>query len=354
MHQRTQDAMTYVRHYGRPDLFITFTCNPKWPEIQRELFPGQGDTKRHDLIARVFKQKLMKLMQLLKNHAIFGETRCDMYTVEWQKRGLPHAHILLWLQEKIQPVQIDSFISAEFPDPVQNPRLFNIVKTHMVHGPCGRLNQNSPCMKEVILPNGRKDKVCSKNYPREFLKETQTDRDGYPLYRRRSPEDGGHSTTKNSFTIDNRWVVPYCKVLSDTFDCHINIESCSSIKCIKYVCKYINKGTDMATFSLQNIQRNEVKHFQTGRCVCSSESFWRMFRFNLHERHPAIQHLDVHLENGERVYFNPENAHLLAQAPPRNTTLTAFFKLCQEDDFARTLLYSKVPTYYTWNATQRV
>ncbi|CAL4067133.1 unnamed protein product, partial [Meganyctiphanes norvegica] len=32
MHQRVQDAMTYVRHYGRPDLFITFTCNPKWQE----------------------------------------------------------------------------------------------------------------------------------------------------------------------------------------------------------------------------------------------------------------------------------------------------------------------------------
>lgn len=29
MHERTQDAMTYVRHYGRPDLFITFTCNTK-------------------------------------------------------------------------------------------------------------------------------------------------------------------------------------------------------------------------------------------------------------------------------------------------------------------------------------
>jgi hypothetical protein len=29
MHERTQDAMTYVRHYGRPDFFITFTCNPR-------------------------------------------------------------------------------------------------------------------------------------------------------------------------------------------------------------------------------------------------------------------------------------------------------------------------------------
>uniref|UniRef100_A0A0L8FG74 ATP-dependent DNA helicase n=1 Tax=Octopus bimaculoides TaxID=37653 RepID=A0A0L8FG74_OCTBM len=32
--------MTYIRHYGRPDFFITFTCNPSWKEIEAELFPG--------------------------------------------------------------------------------------------------------------------------------------------------------------------------------------------------------------------------------------------------------------------------------------------------------------------------
>jgi len=30
MHEYVQDAMTYVRAYGRPDLFITFTCNLTW------------------------------------------------------------------------------------------------------------------------------------------------------------------------------------------------------------------------------------------------------------------------------------------------------------------------------------
>lgn len=41
MHERAQDAMTYVRCKGRPDLFITFTCNPKWIEFKYVLFPGQ-------------------------------------------------------------------------------------------------------------------------------------------------------------------------------------------------------------------------------------------------------------------------------------------------------------------------
>ena len=50
MHERTQDAMTYVRHYGRPDLFITFTCNPRWDEIKELLLPGQRSYDRHDVI----------------------------------------------------------------------------------------------------------------------------------------------------------------------------------------------------------------------------------------------------------------------------------------------------------------
>ena len=57
MHERLQDAMTYVKHYGRPDLFITMTCNPKWTEIQRELLPNQKPQDRHDLIARIFHFK---------------------------------------------------------------------------------------------------------------------------------------------------------------------------------------------------------------------------------------------------------------------------------------------------------
>ena len=148
MHERTQDAMTYVRKYGRPDLFITFTCNRNWPEIQEELLFGQKPHHRHDLIARVFRLKLIKLLHLIRKSQIFGEVRCSMYTVEWQKRGLPHAHLLIWLVTKINSNQVDSIISAEIPNPEIDPILYEIVRTHIVHGPCGYQNLQSPCIKE--------------------------------------------------------------------------------------------------------------------------------------------------------------------------------------------------------------
>ncbi|GFV81297.1 ATP-dependent DNA helicase [Trichonephila clavipes] len=123
MHERTQDAMTYVRHFGRPDLFITFTCNPKWPEIVDLLNQGQKSYGRHDIIARVFRVKHM--MRLLTKGCIFGNVRGHMYTVEWQKHGLPRVHILLWLKDKIRPESIDKIICAELPDSKLDPALYD-------------------------------------------------------------------------------------------------------------------------------------------------------------------------------------------------------------------------------------
>jgi len=97
MYQLYQDAMSIVSHFGKPDLFITFTCNPKWPEITRELLPNQNAADRPDLTARVFHIKLQKLLKDLNINHWFGKVIAYVYVVEFQKRGLPHAHILLIL-----------------------------------------------------------------------------------------------------------------------------------------------------------------------------------------------------------------------------------------------------------------
>ncbi|GFQ77411.1 ATP-dependent DNA helicase [Trichonephila clavata] len=69
-------------------------------------------------------------MNLITKGKIFGVAQCYMYTIEWQKRGLPHAHILVWLQETLQVHKVDDFISAEIPNPEEDPELFNCITTH--------------------------------------------------------------------------------------------------------------------------------------------------------------------------------------------------------------------------------
>lgn len=108
----------------------------------------------------------------------------------------------------------------------------------------------------------------------------------------------------------------------------------------------------MAILELAGNQNDEISQFQLGRYISTNEAFWRIFSFPIHDRYPPVVQLSVHLENGQRVYFHPENAAEVA-ANPRSTTLTAFFDLCSHDSFAKTLLYSEVPRYYTWNASSR-
>ena len=76
-----------------------------------------------------------------------------MYTVDFQKRGLLHVHILLWLSDsnKLENAKhIDEVIFAEFPHPDLYPKLSNGVKTYMIHGLCGAARFNSPCINNVL------------------------------------------------------------------------------------------------------------------------------------------------------------------------------------------------------------
>ena len=278
MYQLYQDAMAIVRHFGKPDLFITFTCNPKWPEITRELLSYQIAADRPDLTTRVFHVKLQELMTDLCEKDWLGKVIAYIYVIEFQKRGLPHAHILLILapESKIYSVEkYDSIVSAEIPNRELNPLAYETVTSIMMHGPCGVLNPLSPCMK---------DGKCQKHYPKNFQEITQENSDGYPIYRRRN--DGHYIEVRNGIKLDNRWVVPYNTRLVEKYNAHINVEICNSILAVKYLYIYVYKGHDRATVTFsQSVNNNasqeiadtdepldEIKMYLDARYVSSSES----------------------------------------------------------------------------------
>lgn len=96
------------------------------------MLPGQTAGDRHDLTARVFKQKLTKLFDA---SCIRLSGRKEVY------------RILIWLQGKIHS-DIDKIISAEHPDKETDPFLFKVVSTSMIHGICVTFNPTLPCMKD--------------------------------------------------------------------------------------------------------------------------------------------------------------------------------------------------------------
>ena len=176
MKQCLQDSLALARFYRHIDLFITVTCNPIWQEITRELLRGQTAADRPDLCARVFEMKRKVIIDEIYKKGIFGKAVAYVYTIEFQKRGLPHAHILIFLKDEDRirtPADVDTAIRAYWPDPETEPLLFETIKRCMVHRCSNR-----------CLENGK----CTKHFPKAFQPHTSIDAEGYPLYYR--PDDG--------------------------------------------------------------------------------------------------------------------------------------------------------------------
>ncbi|GMP28900.1 hypothetical protein CsSME_00004249 [Camellia sinensis var. sinensis] len=273
-----QDSMAITRYNQHPDIFLTMTTNPNWPEITSALLPHQKPIDRPDLIAR-----------------------------------LPHMHALLFLKglDKIRTcAQVDKLVCAEFPDPKDEPMLFETIKCCMVHGPYGAQNSQAPCMEN--------DK-CTKRYPRAFAETTTMDQDGYPIYRRRN---NGQVHIVRGKEVDNRDIVPYNVYLSKRFNCHINVEVCAGMRCVKYIHKYIYKGYDHTTMVLGLI--NEIQQYLDARYIGPPEAAWRISGHPLHAEILTVVRLELHLLEMHRVLFNPDESleAIVSRASQQMSTLT--------------------------------
>ncbi|KAL8100756.1 hypothetical protein AgCh_032852 [Apium graveolens] len=164
------------------------------------------------------------------------------------KRGLPHAHIVVWLDESDKcknTDDIDLLISAEIPDKEVDPVGYESVLKIMVHGLCGELNSKCACMK---------DHKCTKFFPKDFSNETIIDSKGYAVYKRRND---GRTIMCKDVAVDNRFIVPYNRGLIVKYQAHINVEWCNQGGMIKYMFKYVTKGPDRATMAIEKSENNE-------------------------------------------------------------------------------------------------
>uniref|UniRef100_A0A8R7R995 Helitron helicase-like domain-containing protein n=1 Tax=Triticum urartu TaxID=4572 RepID=A0A8R7R995_TRIUA len=380
LYQNYQDSIAICRKYGCPDLFVTFTSNAAWPEITEALssIPGQEPSDRPDIVNRVFKMKLNILMDDIKKKQFFGPINAGnkrslklifpslnivfcrllnmfyipvvIYTVEFQKRGLPHVHIIIWLAKEapLDAQKIDSYISAQLPDPVKDPIGYEVVSSFMVHGPCGPLGQSSPCMSE-----GK----CTKFYPKEFCEQTTVRENGFTEYAR---PNNGITARKNNVDIDNRFIVPHNVDLVVKYQAHINVEKVNHDGMHKYLFKYVTKGFDCARIGLHgNFSTsasstetvNEIDNYLECRCVTPNDAAWRLQQYDIHHTDPSVERLPVHLplENNV-IYSEDDNLEQVIEDPQKGTTkLTAWLDANMQHPEARQYTYIEFPEYWTWH-----
>jgi hypothetical protein len=148
---RFLDVMTLVQQFGKSDYFVTMMCNPYWEEVGRELFSRQIPQDHPELVAGVYRSKLCNLHDHLIKKKHFGEVLAYAHVTEFHKCGLPHELFLLVManRDKLRsPEEFVKYISAEISDKDKFPVLHDLVCKHMMHGPCGVLNDKCVCMQD--------------------------------------------------------------------------------------------------------------------------------------------------------------------------------------------------------------
>ncbi|CAN6996459.1 unnamed protein product, partial [Brassica oleracea var. botrytis] len=128
--EKYHEVMAICREFGNPDLFITMTANPNWSEIKEHIgrYGGDSPNDRPDIECRVSKMKLDQLLKDFKAGTFFKPYTTSLHRIEFQNRGLPHAHILLWLGNSSRTPsaeEVDEIISAELPNKKKDPTSYD-------------------------------------------------------------------------------------------------------------------------------------------------------------------------------------------------------------------------------------
>ena len=266
------NALAVVTELGQPTVFITLTVNPKWREIEEQLLPGQTAFDRPDVVVPVFKQRLSAIIHNLKNGKYFGgrQTVYKIYVIEYQHRGLPHAHIVVKLKDvddndnDAKLVFIDEFIRARFPPAGEDLEYATLIEEHMIHkcsdADNGCLNEKGHCKRGYQLNEVRAKSIF--------------DEKGYPIYARPSSND--------------LRVVPHNREILLDWQGHANVEFCADSYAVLYLYKYLFKGNRKVTMQLDNVDdvhnKDEILLFQRGRMICAMQA---MFVFLGYQQYPA-------------------------------------------------------------------
>jgi Helitron helicase-like domain at N-terminus/PIF1-like helicase len=302
------DALALCRQFGRPTLFLTMTTNPQWPEIVQRLQPGQTAADVPSIVVRVFHEKMAYLIRMLEQAC--GGFAYIVHVVEFQKRGLPHCHMLIRLTSELTSSVMDDLVSAELPSEEVDPSLREIILRCNIHPRTHLKNPSSRCNR-----NGR----CIYNFPQPIQERTTVDEFGRVHLRRRHVED--------------QWVVSYIPALSRALQCHIHVDICSNVAVVMYLYKYLFKGVDQAQAHLTQqddpAETDEFKEYVNCRYLSSSEAMWRILGYHITRKTPAVTALGFHLPDRQQRRMNEKSGDACKSA----TSLLYYFARPRDPHF---------------------
>jgi hypothetical protein len=157
------------------------------------------------------------------------------------------------------------------------------------------------------------------------------------------------------------WVVSFNPSLLMLYNCHINVEICSSIKAVKYVYKYIYKGPDGSSYLVDKSDNgdkvviDEIKRFRDARCGTPLEAAYQLYDFSLYQMYLPVLQLTVYLPGMHMVAYNDRDdlCNVINHEQPQKSMLIEYFRMNSVNPFATSFLYREFPEYYRWDRTEK-
>ena len=303
---------------GPPKFFITITENPHWNEIAALNF--EKDVMMNSpLLSRIFYQKKRCLIDYIKKTKIFGNVKGILWRDEYQKRGMPHCHILIWSDFDTDDIpKIDKVITCRLPiiDPNDDEskwkdlhKLSTYFMTHKCSSRCGGVNG-----------------VCSYKYPKPPLDTT-------------SIINGRLEFARG---VNDSMIVPHNPQIISLYRAHAEVEPILSSSCIGYVLKYAAKDSDGGNLYLRetkycgiNVEKNDIlRKYAATHIVSSCEAYNAISGLQRYSMTPSVNLLPIHLK-GERIIFTDsvDENELIDQINSTMSKLQRYFSRPLSEEF---------------------
>lgn len=181
-----------IREFGSPTLFLTFSCAEyDSVDIDRYLRKVNKVPKTYPIerfciedpisASRKFSQKFHNFFEIvLIKGAVLGEVTHSFWKKEYQYRGAPHYHILLWIKdapvigvdpEHVVTAWIDKRIFCHIPDEKGSPELHRLVTKYQLHK-CSNYYKCSKYCRRKKKYGSAYVTHCKFGFPREVVDET--------------------------------------------------------------------------------------------------------------------------------------------------------------------------------------
>uniref|UniRef100_A0A0K0FSG3 Helitron_like_N domain-containing protein n=1 Tax=Strongyloides venezuelensis TaxID=75913 RepID=A0A0K0FSG3_STRVS len=252
------------------------------------------------------------LIHDLKENKIMGNVVYLQSTIEFQKRSLPHIHILVKVSKndfRLTSDQVDKCVKAKFPDKEKNPRLFKIVTKTMVHSRCD-------ISKTKVLCWNEEKNICTEKFSEQYQKNF-TDRFGNK--------------------VNNDFCVTYNLYFNLKYNSHIN---------------YTHKSNEnkIAADVVETVDsKNEVLLHIDSRYVGPSEAVWRIMKYPILYKDWTVVRLAIHLINKDCTVadeINNGNNNCFKAEKDYKSTLVAYYNVNKKDINARKYFYDEIPEHY--------